>query len=289
MTLDPNRNDAGEEAHGDLGATTRTAGRRFEVVGRAGWVAKGLVYVLIGVLFLQIALGSSSDDEANQAGAVEAIADQPFGRALLIAVGFGLLLYTIWRLFTVILPGDWTGKALLERIGYLVSAAIYGSLLFTIVGVVRNSNTSSDEREDRMIEELVKNILTVNAGRTMVIVAGLVVIGIGVVFAHKGWTRSFRDQISGDDGIEETAIDRLGTIGWIARGVSMAIIGIFLVRAAWTFDADEAAGLDDSIRQLAQNPVGAALSAAVGVGFIAYGLFAAMSSRHRDLKGPRND
>lgn len=273
----------------DLAQAAEEASDRFHSVGRAGWVAKGIVYSLIGVLFIRIALGSSDSEEANQAGAIESIAEQPLGRALLIAVGLGLLLYAIWRLFTVVLPGDWTGRALLDRLGYLVSTVVYVSLLITIFGTVRRSSSSSDEREDRMIEALVKEVLAARAGRTMVIAAGLVVVVIGIVFIRKGWTRGFRDQISGDDGVEGTLINRLGTVGWIARGISMGIIGIFLIRAAWIFDPDEAAGLDDSMRQLASNSVGAALTVAVGVGFIAYGLFAGISSRHRILEGPRND
>lgn len=170
-----------------------------------------------------------------------------------------------------------------------MSTGIYLSLLVTIASTIRNASASADEREDRVIEALVKDVLSVTAGRTMVIIVGLVVIGVGLVFARKGWTRSFRSQISGDDGVEGTLIDRLGTVGWIARGVSMSIIGIFLIRAAWTFNPDEAAGLDDSMRQLASNPMGAVLAVVVGVGFIAYGLFAGLSSRHRILEEPTNE
>lgn len=268
--------------------TAREAGEKFEWLGRAGWVAKGVVYALIGVLFVSIAIGGGSG-QANQAGAIESIAGTPAGGLLLVALGTGLFLYAAWRVFTVILPGDWTGRALLDRIGYAISAGIYFSLLVTIAGFLRNRGSGSGQKEDRMIEGLVKDVLAVTAGRTMVILAGIGVIAIGVAFGHKGWTRSFRDQISGDHGIEGTLIDRLGTIGWIARGVSMGIVGFFLIRAAWLFDPDEAAGLDDSIRQLADNPIGAVLAVLVGFGFIAFGVFAVVSARHRDLEGPRND
>ena len=271
-----------------LEKTATAASDRFEKFGRLGWAAKGGVYALIGALFVQIAIGTPGSDEANQAGAVEAIAERPAGSILLMALGVGLALYATWRLFTVVLPGDWTGRALLDRAGYMVSVIVYASLLFTLVGILRNRGGSA-ESEDRMVEGLVKDVLAVSAGRTIVIAAGLATIVVGVVFAHKGWSRSFRDDISGDDGIEGTLIDRLGTIGWIARGVSMAIIGAFLIRAAWMFDPEEAAGLDDSVRQLAGNPLGAALAAAVGLGFVAYGAFAGISARHRDLEGPTND
>lgn len=130
-------------------------------------------------------------------------------------LGAGLTLYSVWRLFTVVLPGDWTGSALLDRIGYLVSAAIYVSLLVTVAEFVLTS--SGDTSEDRKIEDLVKNVLSVTAGRTMVVIAGIFVIGIGVAFVRKGALRTFRSQISGDDGVEGSFIDVLGTIGWIAH------------------------------------------------------------------------
>lgn len=264
------------------------AGARFESIGRAGWVAKGIVYGLVGVLFLSIATTGNSE-EANQAGAIEKIAETPFGGILLVGLAVGLFLYAIWRLFTVILPGDWNGKALLDRIGYAVSTVVYLSLLWTTIGFIRSGYSDSSEREDRLLEQIVKELLEVPLGRVAIIVGGLIVIGIGGIFARKGWTRSFRDDMSGASGTESTAIDHLGIVGWTARGASMAIIGVFLIQAAWTYDPEKAAGLDDSMRQLMSNSFGAALASLVGAGFIAYGAFAVLSARHRNLEGPTND
>lgn len=285
-----------QQQKSNVEGAAQDASEHFEWLGRAGWVAKGIVYGLIGILFVQIALSSGrgggsgeGGEQANQAGAIEEIAETSYGTVLLVAIGIGLALYAVWRILTVVLPGDWTGRALLDRIGYAVSAVVYISLLFTIIGFLRNDGGGSGQSEDRMIEGLVKDTLEMTAGRTLVIIAGLVLAGIGVAFVHKGWTRSFRDDISGDHGIEGTLIDNLGLVGWIARGVSMGIIGYFLARAAWTFDSDEAAGLDDSMRQLADKTWGAILAALVGIGFVAYGVFAAVSARYRDLEGPRND
>ncbi|NNE95710.1 MAG: DUF1206 domain-containing protein [Acidimicrobiales bacterium] len=264
---------------------------RFEWIGRAGWIAKGIVYGLIGVLFLNIAwLGRSDGLEANQKGAVEAIAEGPFGSFLLILLAIGLTLYVIWRLFTVVLPGDWTGRALLDRLGYAVSAATYVTVLVAIIDVLLSTaSASGDESEDRIIEALVKDTLSMTAGRWLVALAGAVVIGIGIVFVRKGWTKSFRDNISGDDGLEGTLVDRLGTIGWIARGAVMIVIGWFLGVAAYRYDPDEAAGFDDSIRQLANTGWGSLIAVGIAGGFIAFGAFSIVSARHRDLEGPRND
>ncbi len=285
-----NNNGVATTGESDIEQAAEEYGRRFEWVGRLGWIGKGLVYFLVGILFLQIAAqGGSGSDQANQTGAVEAVAKTPFGSVLLIALAIGLLLYILWRAFSVVMPGDWTGRALLDRGGYLVSVITYSALLFTTIGFLRNREQEAAEKNDRIVEELVKDVLGMTGGQTVVFIAGLVFIVIGIAFVHKGWTRKFRDEISGDQGAEGTLIDRLGTVGWIARGISMGLIGFFLSRAAWLFDPEEAAGLDDSIRQIVDNPLGRALAFVVGAGFAAFGIFAAISSRHRDLKGPTND
>ena len=276
------------EAASVVEEAVETAGDKFEFVGRAGWIAKGIVYGLVGVLFLGISV-TGSGQEANQAGAVEKISEGPFGGALLVALAVGLSLYALWRLFTVILPGDWTGGALLHRLGYAVSAAVYISLLWTTIGFIRRGYSASSSAEDRRVEQLVKAVLDVPLGRLAVVIAGLVAIGIGGYFVRKGWTKSFRSEMTCDDGHEGTAIDRLGLIGWAARGASMAIIGAFLIQAAWTYDAEKAAGFDDSMRQLVSHPLGALLAGLVGAGFIAYAAFVILSSRHRNLEGPTND
>jgi hypothetical protein len=272
-------------------STTRHAARRFKRVGQVGWVAKGLVYVLVGVLFLRVALGrGTGGSEANQAGAVEAVASTTFGAMLLAALALGLVLYTAWRLFTVVLPGDWTGGALLKRVGYAVSALAYVSLLASIFEVFINRNRDPGSSEDRRIEGLVKTLLDVPAGRILVVGAGVVVIGIGIAFVRVGWTGGYCQAMSaGDHGIEGSAIDKLGTAGWIARGIAMLPIGFFLVRAAWTFNPDKAAGFDDSMRELASHPLGAVVAGLVGAGFVAYGVFAGLSARYQRLEGPRND
>lgn len=294
LRVDADERAARSDGH-DVAAATEeaveAASEHFEALGRAGWVAKGVVYGLLGILFIQVATSSPAEapDEANQAGAMEAVAETPLGTVLLVVLAAGLALYAIWRLFTVILPGDWTGRALLDRLGYLVSTIVYSALLFTIVGLIRTRDRAADEREDRIVEDLVKDVLSVTAGRTLVVVAGLVVIGIGAVFAHKGATLSFRSQLERCDGVEGGAIDHLGRVGWIARGISMALIGAFLIRAAQQFDPEEAAGLDDSIRQLTGSWWGVGLALVVGAGFVAFGVFCVLSARHRKLEGPTND
>jgi len=270
---------------------TRQAASRFSRFGHVGWLAKGLVYALVGVLFIRVASegGSGGQEEANQAGAVETVAATPFGAVLLMVLAVGIVAYVAWRLFTVVLPGDWTGMALLKRIGYAVSALVYLSLLANTIDILANRTQDPGSAEDRRLERLVTDTLDLPIGRVLVIVAGLVFIAVGAAFIHTGVTGGYRESMSaGDRGIEGMAIDRLGMVGWIARGVAFFPVGFFLIRAAWTYDPDKAAGFDDSVRELAANPAGAVVATLMGVGFIAYGLFAALSARYQRLEGPRN-
>ena len=270
----------------------RPAANRFSRFGHVGWMAKGLVYALVGVLFIQVASNSGSggeEAEANQAGAVETVAGTPFGAVLLWVLAAGIVLYVAWRAFTVVLPGDWTGKALLKRIGYAISALVYLSLLISTIETLAHRNQDPGSAEDRRLENLVADVLGMPVGRVLIVVAGLVVTGVGAAFVHTGVTGGYRDAMSaGDQGIEGMAIDRLGLVGWIARGVAFFPIGFFLIRAAWTYHPDDAGGFDDSVHELASHPAGAVMAALMGLGFVAYGLFAALSARYQRLEGPRN-
>ena len=73
-----------------------THSRAFEALTRIGFVARGVIYAIIGLLAIQVAVHSSSSP-SDQRGAMEKIQQQPFGHALLIAVAVGLGGYALWR------------------------------------------------------------------------------------------------------------------------------------------------------------------------------------------------
>src|SRR3990170_2237494 len=62
---------------------------------RVGFLAKGLVYALIGVLAFQIALGDS--EQADQKGAMQSVAEQPGGSFVLWLMVIGFTGYALWR------------------------------------------------------------------------------------------------------------------------------------------------------------------------------------------------
>lgn len=88
----------------------------FEWLSRAGFVARGAIYLTIGVLALGVALGIGGKT-TNHQGALQTIAQQPFGKVLLILLAIGFAGYALWRFVHALVghgPEDSDGK--LERI-----------------------------------------------------------------------------------------------------------------------------------------------------------------------------
>ena len=60
---------------------------------RLGYFAKGVIYTLIGVLAMRVAFGMSGGRLTDPSGVLLQIVGQPFGRALLTALGIGIVAY----------------------------------------------------------------------------------------------------------------------------------------------------------------------------------------------------
>ena len=80
--------------------------RPFQWLVRAGFVARGITYGLIGVLALALAAGAGTFGTApNQQGALELIDRSWPGRAGLVVIAAGLLAYALWKLTQGIFGG----------------------------------------------------------------------------------------------------------------------------------------------------------------------------------------
>lgn len=262
---------------------------------RVGWAAKGVVYLLTGVLAFTVALAPFRDDaaaeQADPVGAIAKIAEQPFGTALLWLMAVGLVVYALWRLVTVLLPAELDGHSVLRRVGYVVSALTYLALAFTAVTLARHSGSASGETQDSQVSQATADVLAWTGGRTLVGLAGMTLIGIAVYFLWKGVSASFERELHHRSvgPFSWRAVRALGRIGWIGRATMMALIGLFVTRAAIEFDPDEASGLDDSLRRVADTTVGTALVDVVAVGLVLYGVFCVVSAPIQKLVATDED
>jgi Domain of Unknown Function (DUF1206) len=110
--------------------------RAFEVLSRAGFVARALVYAIIGILALKLALGQGGK-LTNQQGALHTVAHQPFGKLLLTLVAIGLGGYSLWRLVCAALGhGPESTDSGFDRIAALASGIVYGAVCVLAVEIL---------------------------------------------------------------------------------------------------------------------------------------------------------
>src|SRR5215218_2566118 len=157
-------------------------------LARAGLVARGLVYLIIGVLAIKLALGDGGKT-ANQQEALKAIADRPFGKTLLILVAIGLAGYSLWRLIRAAVGhGAEQRDSGSDRIAALASGIAYGILCVTAIEIIAGAGTGSGTPK-----EATGGVLDWPGGTVLVAIAGVVLIGVAAFQVYKGLAQNFLD------------------------------------------------------------------------------------------------
>lgn len=250
----------------------------FRALARAGLVSQAVIYLLVGVLALRVAFDGDGQ-QADQGGALEELAQQPFGAALVWAVGCGIGALGLWRLAQALVgtagPEGHTAKSRIPMAGAAVLCAVTS---FSVLGFAAGEQDSGSS--DEQSRDLTAQAMEWPAGRWLVGLAGLVVIGVGVWMGIRAVRRKWREELRpGVPMWGRRLLDVLGTGGELARGLVFATAGFFVCRAAIVFDPDEAVGLDNALRSLASAPAGPWVLTATAAGLACYGAFALAMAR----------
>jgi len=263
-------------------------------IGRAGWFAKGVIYVLAGILALQVAAKASGfskspttgQQEASPIGAIKTVAGSGGGTLLLWILAIGMLLYALWRVVSALLPGSTDAKGWAHRIGYLASAVMYTTFALSAMALARDANKVPNGNQK--VTDISTKIMSHSGGRLLFGVVGVIVIGAGIYRIVKGLKMDVNDELdlSGTGAGYRKLVKPLGAIGEIGRGIGFALVGFFLVRAAVKYDPTDATGLDGALRRLAAQSWGVLVVVIVCVGFAAYGVFCLATFTHRRLQAP---
>ena len=254
-----------------------------EGLARAGLVARGVLYAIVGVLALQVAAGRETERPDKQ-GALTALAHQPLGKVLLVAAAVGFAGYAVWRLSAAVLDteGDGTdASGWAKRVADLGRGLLYTGFCVTAVRLITGS--SGDDRTKEA--DLTAAVLRAPLGRVAVAAVGLAVVGGGLYNGYRALSAKYRKKLRTGE-MSRTMrrwITGIATVGLIARMVVFVLIGAFLVRAAARYDAREAVGVDGALQRLADATYGPALLALVAVGLFMYGLYSFVEARYRRL------
>ena len=254
----------------------------FEVLARAGFVARGLVYALVGLLAFTVAV-SDQGKLTDQQGAIQMVANKPFGELVLVLLAIGLGGYAIWRAFRAALGhGPEDADSTLERIGGLGSALVYGGLCVATIKVLTGS---SAEGPSSTPDRTTAGVFDWPAGRWLVGVAGIVLLAVAAYQFVKGLRRTFLDEIKTEQMsvAMQTWITFIGTVGHVARAVVFGLAGWFLLKAAYEFDANEAVGLDGALAKILAAGYGPWLLGVVAAGLIAFGVYSISEARYRRI------
>lgn len=205
----------------------------FEGLARAGFVSRGLVYGIIGVLALRVAIGEGGKI-TNQQGAFHAVAHQHFGGVMLTIVAIGLGGYSLWRLLRAALGhGPEASDGAFDRLAGASSGLVYAVLCFAAVEVVTGSSGGGAGNA----KKTTAGVLGWPGGVWIVGIAGAVMIGVALYQGYRGLTRDFLKDSKTEQMSPATRrwIGSIGTVGHLARMVIFGLVGAFLVKAAVDF------------------------------------------------------
>lgn len=252
----------------------------FEWLSRAGFAARGTVYLIIGILAIKLALGNSGSS-ASQQGAMRAIAAQPFGQVLLILVAIGLGGYALWRLVRGLLGhGPEGSDSGIDRVAALASGVVYAGLCAIAVEILLGAGSGSGGAQ-----KTTSGVFGWPAGTWLVAIAGVVLIGVGLYQGYRGLSKDFLK----DSKTEQMSprirhwIKWIGTVGYLARMVVFCLVGAFLIHAAVDYNPNQAVGLDGALAKIDHASYGPLLLGLVAAGLIAFGVYSVSDARYRRI------
>jgi hypothetical protein len=253
----------------------------FEALARSGFLARGLVYGIIGVLAFRLAIGEGGKI-TNQQGALHTVAHQSFGKFLLILVAIGLGGYSLWRLLRAAIGHGREGSdSGFERVAAVASGLAYGAMCVLAVEIV----TGSSGGDAGNAKKTTAGVFGWPGGTWIVGIAGAVMIGVALYQGYRGITKKFLE----DSKTEEMGprmkewIGRIGLVGHLARMVVFGLVGIFLIKAAVDFRASTAVGLDGALAKLLHHSYGSYTLGIVGAGLIAFAVYSVSDARYRRI------
>ncbi|GAA3148337.1 DUF1206 domain-containing protein [Nonomuraea roseoviolacea] len=245
-------------------------------LARVGLACRGVLYALIGVLAVQIALGSGGK-QADKGGAMTTIASLPFGSVLLWIMVVGFAGLALWQASEALFGGLRITK---DRVEAAFRAVVYALIVGSLLTLLLSGKSGSDDKKS---QDVTGKLLDLPGGQFIVGLIGLGIIGLGVYWIYQGWKKKFREEL--DQGRMSSGarklMDRLGTAGYLARGAVAVLAGVFVVQAAITYDPDKAGGIDATLRAFADTPVGPWLLVVVALGLVLFAGYCFGESRWR--------
>ena len=260
---------------------------KFETLARAGYMARGVVYLLLGGLALGSAIWGGADAEGSS-DALSSLLGLPFGQLLLGLVAIGLAGYVLWKLAQGLLNADDRHEDLAgfgARAGELISA---GGNLFLMLSAARLALHMGSGGDGQGEENASAWLLQQPFGPWLLGLVGAGVIIAGGFQIWYGGSHAYRKRLSLPPA-HAGWMDKICVFGIMARGVVFAIVGGFVLYAAFTVSPENAGGTAEALEYVRSLPFGAWLYGIVALGLMAFGVFGVVQGLYRHVDAPDMD
>lgn len=233
---------------------------------RLGYAASGVLHLLLAWLTVQIAIGDGA--QASQSGALATVTRQPFGLVLLwlLAIGFSLL--ALWQLTEL-----FTARKAFDKAKAAGKAVMYAALAYTAFVFALGGRTSSNKQT----KDFTRTLMEAPAGRLLVGLVGLGIIGVALYHVYKGWKKKFLGDLQEHPGRFTVGAARVGYIG---KGIALIAVGVLFITAAVQQQVGKATGLDGALKSLRDVPAGTVILVGIALGLAAYGVYSFARARY---------
>jgi Domain of Unknown Function (DUF1206) len=257
-----------------------------ELLERLGYVVRGTLYAVMGLLALKIVLSVAGGQATDLTGSLVVLVSNPFGKLVLIVVAIGLAAYSLWGFTRAIydpLHRGTDASGYMARLGFVSSALSYAAIVFFAIQLLAGSGATTNDGTKNTIS----SVLTHPAGGALTILIGLVVIGVALGQFVESYRATFARDLKGAEMSARTrdVAVKLGRFGMFARGVIFLIIGWFVVQAGIHHDPSQTQGFSGAFVFLLAQPFGRILLGIVALGFVSLGLHSFACARWIRLMG----
>ncbi|MDX1604091.1 MAG: DUF1206 domain-containing protein [Salinimicrobium sediminis] len=257
--------------------------KNIKTMARTGFVAKGIVYGIIGILTFKAAFDMGGQ-KAGQMQVLEWLEKQTFGNILLVLMALGLLCYAAWRFVQAVkdpehIGDDKKGKA--KRTGFFFSGLLYLGIAVMAAlkafGSGKGSSGSSGSAQQ-------SSFLASETGLWVLGIIGAGIIIAGIFQFVKAYKNDYYKKLGlatlGDEKKRES-VKKTAEFGLSARGVILLIIGFFAVKAAVNSNPSEIKTTQEAFSFIQESAYGPWLMGLVAAGLIAYAVYMFLMAKYR--------
>jgi hypothetical protein len=243
-------------------------------VVRVGLVAKGLLYVLLAVVVLQLAQPGGGSEQADQEGALRSLSGSTYGTALLLALAVGFGIYAVWQWWCVVRGDDTTARVVAAGRG-----VIWASIAFNAGQIALGGGQGGQDEQS-----ITATVLNAPLGLWIVAAVGVAIIVGSLFMLGQIKDHGYLDDLRPLPRRTRRTVSVAATAGIAAKTLVYVLAGAFLVRAAVRHEPDSGVGLDGALSQVAKEPYGAVVLTVAAVGMAAYAVWCGLRARYEDIE-----